>query len=192
VRVFAGCKLVALGSATATSLAANGLRADLVASEFSSAGVVQALPLDIGGQHVLIPRAEGGVDIGAQLRAIKGAIIDQVTLYRSGVPTSVDPETLQLIRSGEIDVATFASSSSVRNLAQLLGDDFARLQDSLVACIGPVTAATAREHGLTVAIEPSTHTVPALVEALKAHFAGDVAQSSSTRGSGGEAHARGV
>jgi uroporphyrinogen-III synthase len=35
-----------------------------------------------------------------------------------------------------------------------------------------VTAKTAREAGLTVAVEPSTHTVPALVEALKAHYAG--------------------
>jgi uroporphyrinogen III methyltransferase / synthase len=170
-RVFAGCKLVALGSATAASLAANGLRADLVASEFSSAGVVEAMPLDIGGQHVLIPRAEGGVDIGAQLRAVKGAIIDQVTLYRSGVPSSVDPETLLLVRSGQIDIVTFASSSSVRNLAQLLGDDFDTLKRAAIACIGPVTAATAREHGLTVTIEPATHTVPALVEALKAHYA---------------------
>jgi len=172
-RVFAGCKLVALGSATASALASTGLRADLVAAEFSSAGVVQAMPIDIGGQHVLIPRAEGGVDIGAQLRAIKGAIIDQVTLYRSGVPSSVDPEILALIRGAEIDVATFASSSSVRNLVALLGEDFEALKGAVVACIGPVTAATAREHGLTVAIEPATHTVPALVEALKGHFGGN-------------------
>ncbi len=173
VRAFAGCKLVALGSATAASLSAKGLRADLVASEFSSAGVVAAMPLDIGGQHVLIPRAEGGVDIGTELKAVKGAIIHNVTLYRSGVPASADPETLELIRDGQIDVATFASSSSVRNLAQLLGDDFEAIKHTLVACIGPVTAATAREYGLDVSIEPATHTVPALVEALKAHFSPD-------------------
>jgi uroporphyrinogen III methyltransferase/synthase len=170
-RVFAGCKLVALGSATAAALASNGLRADLTASEFSSAGLVQAMPLDIGGQHILIPRAEGGVDIGAELRAVKGAIVHNVTLYRSAVPSTIDPETLEQIRAGEIDVATFASSSSVHNLAQLLGNDFEAIRRTTVACIGPVTASTAREHGLDVQIEPSTHTVPALVEALEAHFA---------------------
>jgi len=169
-RAFAGCKLVALGSATASTLASNGLRADLVASEFSSAGLVQAMPLDIGGQHVLLPRAEGGVDIGKELHAVKGAIIHNVTLYRSDVPSSVDPETQALIRAGEIDVATFASSSSVHNLARLLGPDFEAVRRTTIACIGPVTAATAREHGLEVTIEPSTHTVPALVDALKAHY----------------------
>jgi uroporphyrinogen III methyltransferase/synthase len=128
------------------------------------------MPLDIGGQHVLIPRAEGGVDIGTELKAAKGAIIHNVTLYRSAVPAVPDSEALQLIRDGEIDVATFASSSSIRNLAQLLGDDFEVIKHTLVASIGPVTTATAREYGLDVAVEPSTHTVPALVDALKAHF----------------------
>ena len=35
----------------------------------------------------------------------------------------------------------------------------------VVACIGPVTAATAREYGLEVHVEPAEHTIPALVEA---------------------------
>ena len=48
---------------------------------------------------------------------------------------------------------------------------FARLRSAAVACIGPVTAATARELGCDVQVEPAVHTVPALVEALKAHFA---------------------
>ena len=36
----------------------------------------------------------------------------------------------------------------------------------IVACIGPVTAATAREAGLTVTVEADEHTVPGLVQAL--------------------------
>jgi uroporphyrinogen III methyltransferase/synthase len=60
VRVFAGCKLAALGSATAETLRAKGLRPDLTASEFTSTGLVDSLPLDIGGLHFLLPRATGG------------------------------------------------------------------------------------------------------------------------------------
>ncbi|MDT4961870.1 MAG: uroporphyrinogen methyltransferase / synthase, partial [Pseudonocardiales bacterium] len=36
----------------------------------------------------------------------------------------------------------------------------------VVACIGPQTAATAREFGLRVDVEPESATVPALVDAL--------------------------
>jgi uroporphyrinogen III methyltransferase/synthase len=87
------------------------------------------------------------------------------------VPDATDAEVLQTIRAGNIDAITFASSSSVRNLKTLLGEDFARLKDRVVACIGPVTAKTARDEGLDVNIEPTTHTIPALVEALKAYYA---------------------
>jgi uroporphyrinogen-III synthase len=170
VRVFAGCKLAALGSATAETLRAKGLRPDLTASEFTSTGLVDSLPLDIGGLHFLLPRATGGVDLRGALRA-RGAIVDEVALYESKVPESIDPDVLQLVKDGEVDVATFASSSSVANLAALLGKDFERLRESLIASIGPVTSQTAQELGLNVGIEASPHTIPALVDALKAHYA---------------------
>jgi uroporphyrinogen III methyltransferase/synthase len=170
-RVCAGCKLAALGSATAASLAAHGLLADLTAGEFTSAGLLEALPLDIGGARVLLPRAEGGSEELYGGLKVRGANVDELVLYESAVPSTADPETLQSVRDGRIDAVTFASSSSVRNLKTLLGADFARLKESTVACIGPVTAKTARDEGLDVAIEPSTHTIPALVEALKAYYA---------------------
>jgi len=82
----------------------------------------------------------------------------------------------------------------VRNLAALLGDDFrvilsgedvgaedavssrrnlggeaaaARGPRPLIACIGPITADTARELGLRVDVEAAEHTVPGLVAALR-------------------------
>ena len=180
-RVFAGCKLAALGAATGASLAAHGLRADLTASEFTSAGLLEEMPIDIGGARVLLPHAEGGSEeLYGGLKA-RGANVEELVLYDSAVPGEPDADTLQVVRRGGIDMATFASSSSVRNLKTLLGDDFARLNAATVACIGPVTAKTAREAGLDVKIEPSTHTIPALVEALKAHYAGE-APRVETRG----------
>ena len=100
----------------------------------------------------------------------RGATVDEVVLYESRAPSEPDAEALRLLREGRIDVVTFASSSSVRNLKALLGPDFERLRDVTVACIGPVTASTARELGLEVAVEPSQHTIPALVAALKEHL----------------------
>jgi uroporphyrinogen-III synthase len=51
-----------------------------------------------------------------------------------------------------------------------------------VACIGPVTAATARELGLEVQVEASPHTIPGLVEALKAHYAGAIKKEGANVG----------
>ncbi|HEU0073710.1 MAG TPA: uroporphyrinogen-III C-methyltransferase [Dehalococcoidia bacterium] len=170
-RIFAGCKLAALGAATAAALASHGLRADLTASEFTSAGLLEAMPIDIGGARVLLPRAEGGSEELYGGLKVRGANVEELVLYDSAVPAAPDAEVLQTIREGTIDAVTFASSSSVRNLRAMLGADFARLKETTIACIGPVTAKTAREAGLEVKIEPSTHTIPALVEALKAYYA---------------------
>ncbi len=169
-RLFAGCKLAALGSATAESLKQRGIIADLMAGEFTSEGLLEAMPADLRGARVLLPRGDGaspGLVAGMRDR---GATVDEVVLYESRAPSEPDAEALRRLREGLVDVVTFASSSSVRNLQALLGSDFDRLRDVTVACIGPVTAATARELGLTVAVEPSTHTIPALVAALKEHL----------------------
>ena len=59
-RVFARCRLCAIGAATARALAARGLIADLVAEEADSEGVVAALgPRRIAGQAVLLPPRRG-------------------------------------------------------------------------------------------------------------------------------------
>ena len=70
-----------------------------------------------------------------------------------------------------VDVVTFTSSSTVRNLVEMLDGDRAALEASFIACIGPVTSATARELGLRVDLEATKHTVEGPVDALISHFA---------------------
>jgi uroporphyrinogen III methyltransferase/synthase len=170
-RAFGGCRIASLGSATSAALQRRGLRPDLVAGEYSSEGLADALAaVELSGARLLLPRAEGGSPELVRALTARGASVDELVLYESRPPAVADPEVVQLLREGKVDVATFASSSSIRNLATLLGADFKRLEAMLVACIGPVTAQTAREHGIEVAIEPAEHTIPALVEALKTHY----------------------
>jgi uroporphyrinogen III methyltransferase/synthase len=70
---------------------------------------------------------------------------------------------LEAMRAG-VDVVTFTSSSTVRNFIFLTqGLDYG---DPLIACIGPVTAATARELGLPVDVEAETYTIDGLLESL--------------------------
>ena len=126
------------------------------------------LPTALAG--VLLPRASGGSQEFRNGLEKLGAEVDEVILYESRPPASSDGEALEILRSGGLDAATFASSSSVRNLAKMLDGDLSSLKDLPVACIGPITAATAREQGLTVDVEPTEHTIAALVEELELHF----------------------
>jgi len=75
-----------------------------------------------------------------------------------------------MLLDGEIDVITFTSSSTVRHLVSLLGAEWEAINRTKVACIGPVTAATAAELGVRVDVTASEHTIPGLVEAIVQDF----------------------
>jgi uroporphyrinogen III methyltransferase/synthase len=119
------------------------------------------------GDRVLVPRAESARPELVEGLSALGAEVDEVTLYRAAVPQTAPAEALAALRDGGIDIVTFTSSSTVRNLAALLDGDVECLRKTVVACIGPITADTARELGLRVDVVAAEHTVPGLVAALR-------------------------
>ena len=75
-----------------------------------------------------------------------------------------------LVVECRIDVVTFTSSSTVSNLMALLGGDATSLKGMTLACIGPITAETARDAGLAVDVVAKESTIPGLVNALVEYF----------------------
>ena len=101
----------------------------------------------------------------------RGAEVDQFTAYRTVVSGEDAAGLRDAFRSGAIDVVTFASSSTVRNLCSALGDNAGTLlAGSTIACIGPVTAETAVTHGLTPTVVASEHTIAGLVAAIEEYL----------------------
>ena len=171
-RLFAGAGIAAVGTATARALEARGLSADLVPTRGSGAGLADAL-IEIGveGARVLVPRAERADPALVERLRAAGATVDEVTLYLAAPPAAPPPEVLDAIRAGEIDAVTFTSSSTVRNLATLLGGDVDALRGAVVACIGPQTAEAAMEAGLPPQVVSEEPSVDALVGALRRYAA---------------------
>ena len=172
-RAFAGTQVFAIGPATAEALREHGIAADVVPREYVAEAVVEAMRGRLQtGDRVLLPRAESArPELVTGLEAL-GASVDEIAVYRAAVPSAADPETLAAVREGRIDIVTFTSSSTVRNLLSLLGGDARVLTAGarpLIACIGPITAETARESGLTVDVVAEEYTVEGLVEALIEH-----------------------
>ncbi len=170
-RAFAGVKIACVGEATAEAVRAFGISPELVPSgEQSSEGLLADFPpfddvLD-PINRVLLPRADIATEtLAAGLREI-GWEIDDVTAYRTVRAAPPAAEIRDAIKSGGFQAVCFTSSSTVRNLVGIAGKPHAR---TVVACIGPQTAATAREFGLRVDVQPETATVAALVDALAAH-----------------------
>jgi uroporphyrinogen III methyltransferase/synthase len=92
--------------------------------------------------------------------------VDVVVAYCTRPVADADPAVLDDLRHDRLDVLTFASPSTVRSVAALLGD--ARPRHGAVACIGPITAAAARAAGFRVDIEADEYSIPGLTRALAA------------------------
>ncbi len=165
-RAFGRSRIAAIGTATADRLGEHGLRADFVPERFVAEDVMAGLvERGIAGKYVLLPRAELARDVLPDGLRDAGANVDVVVAYRT-LPAEPSPEALRRVEAGEIDIMTFASSSTVRNLVSLLGGRTDPLERSFIACIGPITARTAADLGLRVDLVAQEYSVPGLVSAL--------------------------
>jgi uroporphyrinogen III methyltransferase/synthase len=169
VRAFGRARLAAIGPGSGQALARHDLRADVVPKRYVAEGLLDALAsTPMRGQRVLLPRAEGARGTLIDGLHARGAVVDELTLYVAAIPERPNAEGLRRLRAGEIDIATFASSSSVRNLVAMLDADVAPLRDVTIAAIGPVTADAIRAAGLKVDVMPDDYTIEGLVAALAA------------------------
>lgn len=172
IRALGASRLAAIGAATAQALREQGLVADVVPPDFRAEGLAASLvPLIQPGDRVLLPRAQEAREILPQELAKAGAQVEVVASYQAVPPAALPPATTQAVRSGDIDILTFASSSTVTNFVRLVGEEqFARLASrAVIAAIGPVTAKTLEKFGHPPQIQPATYTIPALAAAIVAY-----------------------
>ena len=177
LRALQGVRLCAVGTGTAGRLAQQGLKVELVPAEYHAEAVVHAISeeADVRGLKVLLPRADIGREVIAQELRKRGADVTEVVAYRT-VPVEADaegePDIYRMLLDRRIDAVTFTSASAVRNFVRVLGPEPAAdlLRSTAVASIGPVTAEAATQYDIETTILPAQHTIPALVEAIIAHF----------------------
>jgi len=169
-----GRRVAAIGPATADTLAEHGVRADLVPAEYRAEGLVDRLRFVITpADRVLLPRAAQTRDVlVTELRRL-GAQVTEVPAYATRRADAGTARLREALAAGTIDAVTFTSSSTARNFAELFSEDERRawLSRVTVASIGPITAATAAEYGMTTEVMPAEYTIPALARALTEHFA---------------------
>jgi uroporphyrinogen III methyltransferase/synthase len=162
-RALARVRLAVVGPGTGEALAARGLLADLVPHRYTTQGLADALTAHPPAR-VLLPRADIATPTLTKALDEAGWTVDEVEAYRTVPVPDLDPAVRERLERGEVDVLAFASSSTVRNLVDLLGRP--PHPDCRVAAIGPVTSQTCRELGLRVDAEGDPHDLDGLVAAV--------------------------
>lgn len=168
-RALAGCRVAAIGPATAEALRGMGIEPDFVPEKYVAESVAEGLlALGVAGARVLVPRAREAREVLPEELRRAGAAVDVLPVYETLPAGTRRDELLGLLDEGRVHCVTFASSSTVENFLSLVPAGTLRAHPAVrLAAIGPVTAKTLEKHGLKCDIMPADYTIPALVEELK-------------------------
>ena len=161
-RALAGTTVAAIGPGTAAELRRRGVRADVVPERSVAEALVEALAqVEVEGRRVLVARASEARDVLPDALRERGAEVEVLPLY----DTVAEPLADDALRAAAgADYVTFTSSSTVRFFMAGIDGHFPGA--ARVVSIGPVTTATAREHGLEVHVEAERHDIEGVVAAL--------------------------
>lgn len=175
VRDLHGLKIGAIGPKTAGELQNFGIKPELMPDEYRAEAVVASFEkYGVRGAKILVPRAAVAREIlPDELKKI-GAEVDVAPAYETVIPDDNSGWIREMLEKGNIDMVTFTSSSTVNNFVEALKADNLELQKSMenvvVACIGPITADTARKNGLNADLVPSDYTIEGLTGEIINYF----------------------
>ena len=162
--------LYAVGEKTRSTLEATGFSVQPIPQKHSAENLAHSFyGQNISGRHFLFPKSNIASDVlPKELRSL-GASVDEIVAYKTVIPETENFEHMRsLFTHGTIDIITFFSPSSVRNLVEMIGVE--SVQQSLVVVIGATTAEAAREAGLAVAVVAIQQTAESLVQGIMDHM----------------------
>ena len=168
-RALAHLKFGVNGPSTARALAEIGITADVIPDQYLASAMVELLrDQNITPTNVLFPRSEIGRETLANGLKELGSNVDEVVAYSTESPSDTGDLARAAYEEG-IDFTTFTSSSTVRNLVDLVGGSPDLINTSKTVVIGPITADTAKELNVNIDIQAEEQSIAGIVEAITAY-----------------------
>jgi uroporphyrinogen-III synthase len=163
-----GGRVVAVGRATEEALRRHGLPADILANG-SGESILDRLPADLGGSHVLLPRAGDAAPDLPEALARRGADVTRVAVYRK-VPAPPDEDlALQIVDHPFRAFCVTSPSAAAWLFAGLSHQAAQRLRDTPAVVLGRYTRRYLESHGIariSVAEEPRFDAAARILERL--------------------------
>lgn len=169
-RALGNAKIACIGPATAESLRPYGLRADCIPDgEYKAESLLETLVPQVGKEtKICIPRAKEAREILVTGLRATGASVDVAEAYCTVADEESKKRLNALLDAGKADIITLTSSSTVHNLIAMAPDKLDAIRNSVLACIGPITAEACRSYGLSPQVVSDVYTIDGLVEAITA------------------------
>ncbi len=167
-------KVAAIGPTTRDAAIRGGWDVELIAAGVRSGGeFASKMARGAKGKKILLPQSDLAAPHIAKRLRDAGAIVTAVVAYRTCVPKSFEGAQIDRIVREGADVIVFASPSSLRNFAQIVGREAFTCfgEQSAFAAIGPTTARAIRDAGVPVAMEAAKPNSYEIVKAMTEYFA---------------------
>jgi uroporphyrinogen-III synthase len=178
-RLNPSCQIAVIGPRTETFLEEQGLKADVVAEEYTAEGLLEIFKeLEITDKKIGLPRTLAARNKLPEELKKMGANVFVAEAYRSGLPDNRDKvqALITSIINREVDALTFTSTLTVQNLFKIVKEEnkdelieILRNGEVVVAAIGPVTAKPLQKQDIPVLI-PEEYTVDAMLKILMDKF----------------------
>lgn len=161
----ASARWAVVGRASATLLEQRGVRA-FVPSRALGATLAAELPIATGDRVLVVRGDIADTSVPDVLRERGGNVVEQIA-YRTVEGPGRSRARLAAAMSAPFDVLIIASGSAVRGLLALApSGSESGLRATPAVCIGPSTAAVAREHGFASVIESRDPGTDSMVDAV--------------------------
>ena len=93
--------------------------------------------------------------------------VTEVITYESVMDDSKKDEAIKALEEGNLDYITFASSSTVKNFINLIGEENkSKLSNTKIISIGKITTKTILDNGLEVYKESEKASIESMIEAM--------------------------
>jgi uroporphyrinogen III methyltransferase / synthase len=172
VRSLARFKLAVIGTGTMRALEQYHLQPDSVPTKQTGEGLAEELVRFADFNGVNVVRVRGNLAFSNVEDALRdvGAHVITLTTYNTELNTW-SPDHKEALLERPPDIITFTSGTTCDGLLENLTTEELRqvTESAIIASIGPTTTRTVEAHGMTVTIEPNTHSIPALIDAIVQH-----------------------
>jgi len=163
IREFEKVKICAIGETTEKMIKDYYLDVDLIPGKYTSESLVEVFSKmrSLKNKRFLLPRANIANEyLSNELRKF-GAIVDEISVYRTLTVREYNNGYVKMLKKGDIDIITFTSSPTVKSFISMAKkNNMLNILSSLeVVSIGPETTKTALENGFNVKAEAKIHNI---------------------------------
>jgi len=170
VREFGKIKICAIGSTTEKMIRDYNLDVEFIPEKYTSESLVKEFSRmkRLKNKRFLLPRANiAGEYLAEELKKL-GAVVDEITVYRTVELREYNPEYIEMLKNDKIALVTFTSTSTVKSFVNMAKKN--NMLDIIpglkTVSIGPETTKAAKKYGINIKAEADVHNIRGLFNVI--------------------------